>query len=166
LQSAVTQSAAKAIGKNSMNRLLIFFILLLFGTITASACTCLDSREYYYKKAKMVFQGKIDSIGTDQFKTRQLTFTVLKIWKGSAKDKVTLFADDLGGCSAFMFQEGKTYIVYAYPVEHHRSEEVGYDMFASSSCGESLETHSEYAKKVTKQLNSFWFRFKARWWPF
>ncbi len=150
-----------------MNRLLIFFILLLFGTITASACTCLDSREYYFKKAKMVFQGTINSIGTDdQFKRRQLTFTVLKKWKGSPKDKVTLFADDLGPCSAFKFQQSKTYIVYAYPMTYHRGEESGYDMFASSGCGESLEANSEYAKKVTKQLNSIWFRFKARWWPF
>jgi len=153
-----------------MKRFFICLILLLIGTITAAACTCTDTREYYYKKAKMIFQGKIDSISTaDMFNVRKATFSVLKRWKGGAKEKVTIFVADSGPCSGFKFQEGTTYLIYANPTTYYREgKEFAYDMYASSDCGVSRDINGEYAndeytKKVIRQLGSPWFRFKARW---
>jgi len=85
-----------------------------------------------------------------------VTFKVKKRWKGAKGDRINVITDSCASmCCLVRFQEGRKYLVYVY--------ERG---FVPSDCAWSAEMKSERAERNLKDLNSFWFRMKARMWRF
>lgn len=135
----------------------VAFALCVLTVTEGLACTCLSTREGDFRQAEAIFIGKVLSIGQTQIgpNGRELTplrLSVIKSWKGVGIKETTVWTNNrMGPCSVFLFEPGETYLVY-----------VQKNMFASSDCASSKIASTEVAKAQIKQLNSWWFRFKAR----
>jgi len=130
-------------------------LILLFSPETPG-CTCISTREGDFRKAKAIFEGNVLSIGSEQVNSSgqhliPITLRVLRSWKGSVRDEITIWTNNPNLCSAFTFEIGEKYLIYA-----------GKDMFASSDCNSSKVASSDVAQDNIERLNSWWFRFKAR----
>jgi hypothetical protein len=131
-------------------------LLILSFSPEVRGCTCTSTREGDFRKAKAIFEGIVLSIGSEQVNSSgqpliPINLRVLRGWKGSVRDEIRIWTNRPNLCSAFTFEKGEKYLVYA-----------GKDMFASSDCNSSKVASSDVDQENFKTLNSSWFRFKAR----
>ena len=147
--------------------------VVILSQSAALGCTCdhLPKNSTAFRKAKAVFIGQVtgdkahgrrpDSWGDDQVPFIDVvTFKVEKGWKGASSSEVTVWLDFLFfNCSGLRFREGEKYLVYA---DKHKGSLVVY-WCAHAALTTSLS--SEDARKQIRQLDSFWFRLRARLFP-
>ncbi|MFM9903916.1 MAG: hypothetical protein ACKVQJ_05015 [Pyrinomonadaceae bacterium] len=139
-----------------------YLMLLLFCTSSASACSC-DEINYRreFAKAKAVFVGEAleykDNANVKQDGLLIVKFKVVKAWKGAKQSEITI-PTTFGLACGFYVEPGKEYLVYAY----------GKEMVMPTVCSPSrtIVTDDIYDEKQLKQLNSSWFRFFSRIFPF
>jgi len=120
---------------------IILLVLLAFVAETANACSCAGrlTAADQYKEARIVFVGRVESVRYRQsdfwlkvrhffhldppFQERnycsdygqEVTFGVMKAWKGVESRRVVLLTGRGGGDCGVEFTTGTDYIVYAWP---------------------------------------------------
>lgn len=101
------------------------------------ACSCMPpaSAPAELTKADAVFVGRAVSVVTEEremaeirsfFSQHRVTFELQRVWKGLPEGEtvtVTTAAD--GAACGYAFEEGKTYLVFAYEVRQDRESEEG-----------------------------------------
>lgn len=102
---------------------LTIILLLINLSVNGYACSCTGTSEYsngeitieWYNNHPFVFESRIDSVYTEDF-SQKVFLTVLKIYKGSLPEKVTISPPLFGSSCSFDLrgEEGETYIVYGY----------------------------------------------------
>lgn len=154
----------------------IFLLTLAVLAISAPAahgCTCdaLPKASTAFRKARAVFMGQV--IGKTQSKlpanwdsdtmpmvSDVVTFRIEKQWKGIRQSEVEAWIDlRFLNCSSMQFRQGERYLIYA---DSYKGSLVVY-WCDRAALTESLS--SEWAQKRVRQLNSFWFRMRARLFP-
>jgi hypothetical protein len=151
--------------KFALQSALLFWMLALSAS-SAYPCSCADpSQREKFRRASAVFIGRVIEI-TDYndpdedfvLFTNRVKFKVERQWKGARKPEVTALAsfDSPGMCGDLNLAVGEEYLVYA-------DREKGRLLFYTD-CGPNR--NSKYAEDEIKRLNSFWFRFVARLYPY
>jgi len=79
----------------------------------------------------------------------KITFKIEKQWKGHQRKEFTALWEGPGPCGGFLFENGRTYLVYA------RSDK----MWVDTACDRTAKI--EQAHDDIQKLNSVWFRFYA-----
>lgn len=106
--------------------LVVIFLagLLSFNTNSVSACTCIQSTfQEMFDHSDAVFEGRVVNIDTledyDSSMQVEVTFQVLKVWKGESATTVTLYTHAQSTACGYPFGDkpGDTYLVYAYKYE-------------------------------------------------
>jgi hypothetical protein len=149
----------------AMWRILLSLIFVGLSAPVAVACECpIGTHKENFRWAKAIFIGDAVSVGTSKLSNPKIsdrplysiTFKVEKMWKGAKKKEVSVLTDSCASmCCLVQFREGARYLVYVYE-----------DSFVPSDCAWSAEIESQRAQENMKDLNSFWFRMKARLWRF
>lgn len=142
---------------------MLMFVVAAMNADVTSACSCSGIRQRKaFRKAEAVFIGQalsyIDNPNVKEDGYLVVRFKVEKSWKG-AKNQEIIVASEFGHpelCNGFHIEEGKRYLIYAY--------REGKTLVARTTCDRS--TPAQYAAEDVKSLNSFWYRFGARIYPF
>lgn len=104
------------------NALLFIVLCVLLHAGTAIACRCLpeDSTEAQYKRADLVFLGRVVTergAGLHPTQDRYWEFEVTSLWKGPAQREIRIYAHPVeGGVSSCdrIFVVGDSYLVFAF----------------------------------------------------
>ena len=153
-----------------MRQLTAILVLLLLTSLTpadVSACTCnIYSLQKTFRESKVVFIGTVVSSTFDSVTDQEclpmpyeITLSVDKAWKGPKHGKVVVRTDQgESGCGGVRFMVGEQYLVYAY--------RCGDVLDASTGCSRIrvMNRLDEETKQEMKQLDSWWFRMRARLW--
>ena len=140
--------------KSLSNTIFLLVFLLLCATHTYS-CSCASrSASKDFRTAKAVFVGEVIEVSKGYPAT--VKFKIEKQWKGIKKlEIITSWGfEGVGSCGGFLFKEGEKFLVYAY----------GKELSVFTAC--SRTKGFKQAENDLKKLNSFWFRFYARVFPF
>src|SRR6185436_17380114 len=135
-------------------RFILVFVIFTLSASGVFACTCAEnSARSDFRRAKAILIGKVVSNqdGSDGVK---ITFKIEKQWKGHHQKEFTALWDGPGPCGGFLFENGRTYLVYAR----------GHKMWVDTGCDRTAKI--EQAHDDIQKLNSAWFRFYARLIPF
>ena len=133
----------------------------------AFACSCGDpSVRERLRDADAVFVGKVVELRPaepdEDFPTAQyvVRFEVERRWKGAGGRELVAVADydQKGWCGDLNLTEGERYLVYA-PREKGR-------LRVYTDCGPNRDLKWEGTAAEVKRLDSFWFRFRARLYPY
>ncbi|HUG97189.1 MAG TPA: hypothetical protein VMJ94_06575, partial [Nitrososphaera sp.] len=92
------------------------FSLVYGGSVNpAFACSCIPPRpkQEAFEASAAVFSGDVARIDADQF-GMMAVFHVDTAWKGISKDTVKVLTPAQSSACGYQFEEGKSYIVYAY----------------------------------------------------
>ncbi|MDF2652236.1 MAG: hypothetical protein K0Q73_8041 [Paenibacillus sp.] len=101
--------------------LLFFVVSLSLGPKTSFACWCMkQDPQAALDRAEKVFSGSVMEIQYEQEKNEALMgtsrhaniFEVDQVWKGVEQSRTIVYSN--GGSCGFMFEEGKSYMVYTY----------------------------------------------------
>ena len=149
-----------------LNRICLFACALTFSHWVLAECTIseeakrLDPVEVGFCESDAVFVGRVEqrietasgvreagSTRTVHVGTETSTVRVLKSYKGTLPDKVTMVANLYDAKVAFSFQKDKEYLVFA----KRRADEKGYTG-ASATCSVQPTLPFEDAKAVLAQL--------------
>jgi hypothetical protein len=131
------------------------------------SCECnIERHRKDFRKANAVFIGRVLDIKTnenydsqkDDLAFYKIRLKVVKSWKGADASEITILSNNgpFSTCGGFEFHKNDEYLIYAF----------GKNKVALSFCTRSGPIKREYAAEYMKELNSPWFRFKARVWPF
>jgi len=129
-----------------INLPVFIFVLMIFSFSAeqALACDCAapppvrEAKE----KAAAVFVGEVISIKTVRGDySREVTLKVTKTWKGVLSSQITIMTG--GGCGYF-FEEGKSYLIYAYGDKEKP---------ATGICSRTTAAGTEKADRDIKILN-------------
>ncbi|HEU4606203.1 MAG TPA: hypothetical protein VFS46_08205 [Nitrososphaera sp.] len=98
----------------------------------AFACSCgQTSMQERFERSEAVFSGRAietEIIQPNMF-TMKTTFQVDRAWRGLSENTVTVRTSTQGSACGYFFEEGKSYLVYAFGDEHPLS---------TSSCGGAM----------------------------
>lgn len=150
----------------------VLVLCISFFTESAFACTCIiNSLSKRFRKAEAVFVGTFGEYENEStsdvqnFKKGLPILEVKKAWKGIKKEYVAVDFDFEGatgggvGCPWFYrLEKEKDYLIFAY----------GKELKVLVECSDSRELTAKYdwTSEELGKLDSFWFRTKARLWPF
>ena len=106
-------------------RKILFGLMVLFAfcvsSFSAFACSCImpGTVAEEVDRADAVFAGTVIALDNSDYKAYvfpdiEVTFTVQEYWKGDVLDTVVIHTGQGGGDCGFAFEEGKSYLVYAY----------------------------------------------------
>lgn len=115
--------------------LMIFSVVILFGFESIKACSCANSPSPIaeYKTTPIVFIGKVKSIVEDKAKIERFGeedevrtglvayLDVIEPFKGLKQKEATIITGGGGGDCGFHFEVGKTYFVFASPLNKNSS---------------------------------------------
>jgi hypothetical protein len=157
---------------NLMARAVCLCSLLILGATLAYPCSCLQiSHRKEFRSVDAIFSGQVIEITRDDtYKPPKLKvspylqklvdstkryivrFKVEQKFKGVGGKEISLntYQGDMP-CLGMTFTEGERYLIYAY------CKEGGFDADLCSRTRALDKTSKEY-----RELNSAWFRFKAR----
>ncbi len=140
-------------------------VALLLCHAGAAACTCntFSVREKF-RRAGAVFVGKVvektPTRPSEEFPSAAsvVRFEVERRWKGAEGREVTAVADFDApyACSTLTLTVGARYLIYAQREQGR--------LHVYTECSESGAAES--AADEVKRLDSFWFRTKARLYPY
>lgn len=150
------------------NALIVIPLLVTIGVANAYPCsiTCSSLRNSF-RKAKVIFVGEVVEIGertnvSSETSLFRVKFRIEKSWKGVKGTEIVVLTDQVGIaddsrlCPGFNFLEGEKYLVFIY----------GNDLRTfTGPCGGSSKPLTAVSNEI-KKLNSWWFRFNARVFPF
>jgi hypothetical protein len=151
-----------------MNKLIQIAIVtgvLALSALTVHACSCGEpSQREKFRKADIVFLGElveqtfIKEVPKDSTLFQAVNFSIKRQWKGTHQKqiRVLLEFDTPGMCGDLPLVVGTEYLMYVY-----RKRE---GLVSWIDCGPNMLARD--ASADMKNLNSFWFRFFARVWPF
>lgn len=140
----------------------------------ALGCSCvyLPKNSTAFRKASAVFVGEVVSRMHSKLPAKWedddnappvldvLTFKVEKHWKGVRSSEVNAWVDSrYSNCSGMRFREGEKYLVYA---DSYKGSLV---IYWCEKAALTTPVSSKGVDKQVKQLDSFWFRMRARLWP-
>ena len=150
----------------------ILVLCIIFLAESALACTCVvNSLSKRFRKAEAVFVGSLadyeDGLTSNiqNFKEGIPILKIKKAWKGVKREYVAVDFDFDGatgggaGCTWFyQFKKDKDYLIFAY----------GKGLRVTVECSDSRELKAKYdwTTEELGKLDSFWYRTKARLWPF
>jgi len=157
----------------------VFAGLIVVGAIlltptTSHACECMIRPvSERFRESKVIFVGRlaasdISESTVQNFGEDRYVFEVTRRFKGLSKDYVAIGFDmeqiQTGGMCVNLshFEFDRDYLIFAY----------GKELTVQSVCTDSVRLKSgspsrdELTQKELKKLDSFWFRTKARLWPF
>ena len=150
-----------------MKRIFVIIIFLFLSVAVSLGCECYsEPHGKVFRKTTAIFVGKLISIGDERIQKegysplRTLTFEIEKSWKGMNGNRIIIFTNYSNMCSAFEFQSGSKYLLYAYKLKSYNN------FYVTSECASSKELLSDSAQERVKDLDSFWFRLKSRIWIF
>lgn len=161
--------------KKQYKIILAVVALVILSQSGAVACVCdhLPKNSTAFRKAKAVFIGQVISAKArppipDVWEDDKVpfidvvTFKVEKSWKGPRSSEISVWLDlSFFNCSGLTFGEGERYLVYA---DEHKGSLVVY-WCAHAALTRSLSNSNNDERKQIKQLDSFWFRLRARLFP-
>ena len=136
--------------------------LLLLCASTAFACSCPDVKyRKEFAKATAIFIGEAleyrDNPNVKQDGLLIVKFKVEKSWKGAKQSEIVIPTRyTFPYICGWYVEPGKRYLVYTY----------GKEMIMPTGCSASSPMNSGYVDDQIKQLNSSWFRFFSRIFPF
>jgi hypothetical protein len=139
------------------------FLISILCFQTASACSVVViSLRKEFRNAKDVFLGEIVSVRKD--KSYQVTFKVLKSWKGRNEKELTIEAFDHCPCPnrSFDFVVGKEFLV----MTTLEGEGKNLTFAPCQIYAYQVDKQPDEAKKTMKRLDDFWFRAWAQIYPF
>src|SRR5581483_1319797 len=139
--------------------------LLVLSVRPAHSCECVvDSPRKAFRKATAIFTGVVLEVRENEnydpekelMAVYKIKLKVVKRWKGANASEITILSNNgpMGTCGGFSFHKGEEYLIYAY----------GKSRVAPTSCAISRPISDKYAPELMQQLDSAWFRFKARIW--
>lgn len=146
------------------------FLVLCFALSDVGlACTCvIDPLSKRFREAEAIFIGRLAGTANEEKEDVQnreqgsWVLDVKKSFKGVSKDRIAVdfdMTDFSGACpSLTRLEDDRDYLIFAY----------GKDLKIRSECSDSRSIKAEYdwtAKEIAR-LHSFWFRIRARLWPF
>lgn len=110
-------------------RKILFFLVLLFifcvNSFSAFACSCImpGTVAEEVERADAVFFGTVMDVdgpvfGAYVFPDVAVTFTVQEYWKGVFSEPLVIHTGQGGGDCGYPFEEGESYLVYAYVDEN------------------------------------------------
>lgn len=140
------------------------------AALTTVACTCVhDSLGKRFRKAEAIFVGTLADKGlyespqnVQNYKDGRLVFLVEESFKGVRKKFIAVDIDLTGFSANCPFltdiAEDSDYLIFAY----------GRELQFRAECPDSRELKAGYSDVIKQigKLDSFWFRTKARLWPF
>lgn len=98
----------------------------------AFACSCHQtSMQERFERSEAVFSNRVietEVIQPNMF-TMKATFQVDRAWKGLSEDTVTIMTPTQGSACGYFFEQGRSYLVYAFGDRHPLS---------TSSCGGAM----------------------------
>jgi hypothetical protein len=127
----------------------------------------IESNRKLFREATDIFVGQMTALSPDPSGVRQKTggsagvFKVEQRWKGANGGEIHLQIDDYVPCESFAFKVGESYLIYTYSFEGRK---IAYASVATGS--RSMAGNDEARSKQLRELNSRWFRVKARLWRF
>lgn len=143
--------------------------LMLLLVVPSIGCSCVDSPlKERFRNATAVFVGGLydidegDKPNVQNYRDGTPVLLVKRSWKGIGKELVAIdfdFPKQIGACPLLdHFDEGVDYLVFAY----------GKDLEIRAQCSDTHKLTNEYTgiNRDMRRLDSFWFRFGARVWPF
>ena len=106
-------------------RKVLFGLMMLFAfcvsSFSAFACSCimLGTVAEEVDRADAVFTGRVIAADTSDYRAYvfpdvAVTFTVQEYWKGVLSEPLVIHTGQGGGDCGFGFEEGESYLVYAY----------------------------------------------------
>ncbi len=141
----------------------------------AFGCSCINRRlTTRFRESEAIFVGRLAELddgaksSIQNYDEGRPVFEVTKRLKGTSKQFVAIDLDwdeiaKAGMCPAlYQFEENEEYLVFAY----------GKKLTIQSVCSDTrkLKTSAEWLDKETaddiRKMSSFWFRTRARIWPF
>jgi len=154
---------------------IIFICSVVILTESVFACTCLFTPlSKRFRKSQAIFVGRLgdyENVPNSEIQNiaeGRPIFEVTKPLKGISKKLVAINLDwneiaKGGMCpTLFRFDERDEYLIFAY----------GKDLTIQSVCSDSRKLESQstdwekHTAKEIQKLESFWFRTRARLWPF
>jgi hypothetical protein len=154
-----------------MPQMKLGFAFILLGLLAQSAfpCSCITSSlSKRFRSAEAIFIGRLAHADEQMvreseiqnYSNRGLVLKVSKSWKGVRKELVEVEFDKVGvGGTCPFFYEFKPeteYLVFAY----------GPKLEIQSVCSDTKILGSGHTTADVKRLSNFWFRTRARLWPF
>ena len=145
-------------------------VVILAASTSAIACTCVnDPLAKRFRKAEAIFVGTLayeelyeKPEKVQNYKDGLWVLLVKESFKGVRKEYVAIDLDMThfsGACpSLTRLDDDRDYLIFAY----------GKDLKVRAECSDSRELKAEYnetTREISK-LDSFWFRTRARLWPF
>ena len=148
-------------------RLIFLLVTTVFCSVQVYACTCeVESLSKRFRRAEAVFIGQLVGFQTEtrtdiqNFKDGLPVLEVKQSWKGIEKKFVAVSFDfRTAGANCPFFSEfamNRDYLVFAY----------GRELRVYSGCPDTKPVGVGYTEKEAKRLSNFWFRTRARVWPF
>ncbi|MBI5001777.1 hypothetical protein HZC31_00160 [Candidatus Woesearchaeota archaeon] len=109
-------------------RKVLFVLALLFAfcvsSFSAFACSCImpGTVTEEVERADVVFVGTVIAVDHSEYRAYifpdlEFSFTVQEYWKGVLSEPLIIHTGQGGGDCGFSFEEGKSYLVYAYADE-------------------------------------------------
>ena len=139
----------------AISRFILSLTILIVCAVTIHPCTCSEpGARADFRSARPIFVGKVLSIRDREGPGLEIRFKVEKRWKGHRDNEATAFWEGIGPCGGFLFETGRTFLVYAREKE----------MSVYTSCDRTARIDN--ASEDIKKLNSLWFRLFARLIPF
>lgn len=131
----------------SVPRVLTIGIMMGFSlmhgdsTKPAFACSCASDRSTNeaFDSSEAVFSGEVTRIDADQF-GKTAVFHVETVWKGVSEDTVSISTAAHSAACGYEFEEGKSYIVFAYG---ESDSSLKTNLCSGTSSDESMLRHIE-----------------------
>src|SRR5688572_23213950 len=117
--------------------IVVSFVLAFGNNTPAFACSCFPVPvQQRFEESSVVFSGRVIETETIQ-SDMNATFQIDKAWKGISEDAVTVETATAESMCGYVFEEGRSYLVYAFGDEHP---------LGTGSCGNTMpiETATEH----------------------
>jgi hypothetical protein len=150
----------------------ILAVCFLWWPVVAYGCACdKPSHSRDFRKAKAIFIGQVIEISSNEREANsecllpyKIKLRVEKKWKGGVSAEVMIKTDNgESACKGFPFRKDERYLIYASQRSGSSKELIAFTWCTRSR---PMSQEDESTEKEMKELNSFWFRLKARLWPF
>jgi hypothetical protein len=137
--------------------MLFFLVSLSLAPKTSFACWCMKlDPEAELDRAEKVFSGNVIEIQYEQEKNeasmgtsrRANLFEVDQVWKGVEQSRTIVYSN--GGSCGFMFEEGKSYMVYTYDKNGESYTDFCNRTVELSKAGEDVKTLGKW-RQIEKQ---------------
>src|SRR4030095_1781723 len=98
----------------AISRFILSLTILIVCAVTIRPCTCSEpGARADFRSARAIFVGEVLSIRDREGPGLEIRFKVENHWKGHRDKEATAFWESIGPCGGFLFETGRTFLVYA-----------------------------------------------------